>query len=198
MLGGRPRPPAPNLPRPAWKRLWCRLYDCGNSPAPARRKTSPDLLPRARRLVRLELCRNSGHQVSVQIPPPQRELSAGGYCDTGFGIWCCSGAWSLELRYTLRCGKPRNGRNVSNRCYFLAPAVSPSRGTNSNVTLPISSITRYAGNGRPALEMNSRNRSVRLSASNLAACARSIGCCKISLLILNEHGRLSACDFSHR
>src|ERR1043166_6169564 len=94
MLGGPPRPQAPNLPRPAWKRLWCRLYDCGNSPAPARRKTSPDLLPRARRLVRLELCRNSGHQVSVQIPPPQRELSAGGYCDTGFGIWSFDTPWA--------------------------------------------------------------------------------------------------------
>src|SRR5208283_3471570 len=30
------------------------------------------------------------------------------------------------------------------------------------------------------------------------ACAGSIGCCKISRLILNRHGLESACDFSHK
>src|SRR5208283_5606546 len=75
---------------------------------------------------------------------------------------------------------------------------SPSRGGNSNVTLPLASITRYAGKGLPALEMNLPIKSVLRVTNNFCAWAGSIGCCKISRLILNRQGLESACDFSHR
>src|SRR3974390_2259858 len=75
---------------------------------------------------------------------------------------------------------------------------SSSRGGKSKVILPLSSMTRWAGKGRPALEMKFVSRSVRLVSSNFTAWAGSIGCCRITLLILNLHGRLSAWDFSHK
>jgi hypothetical protein len=58
------------------------------------------------------------------------------------------------------------------------------------------SITRKAGSGLPALEMNLPGRPVLRAANNLRACTGSMGCCMISRLILNWHGLASTCDFS--
>ncbi len=72
-----------------------------------------------------------------------------------------------------------------------------SRGGNSNVIFPLPSITKNAGNGLPAFDINFSSRSLLPSARIFFACAGSMGCSKITLpIVLNLHGLESACDFS--
>src|SRR5207247_1008266 len=49
-----------DFPRSKRQRLWPGIYDDKNSAASRWRKAAADLLPSARRLVRLELCGNRG------------------------------------------------------------------------------------------------------------------------------------------
>src|SRR5208283_1422143 len=105
---------------------------------------------------------------------------------------------SKKATHQLAGGTPAlpGTAHANSTAYF--DSISPSRGGNSNVILPLSSITRYAGNGLPALEMNLSISSVLRAAKSFCTWAGSMGCCKISRLILNLHGRASACDFSQR